>query len=880
MLSRIKTALRALLRRAEVEGELDEELRYHIEQQAEQNERLGMAPEEARTAALKAFGGVEQAKERSRDARGLRWLEELWQDLRFGARMLLKRPGFTLIAVITLALVIGANTAIFSVVNTVLLRPLPLPEPDRLVTFCHSAPAQGLGELNLNDAHFAFYRDRSYMFEKIAAYEGEEVTLTGAGEPEVVAAARVTFNYFNVLGQEPLYGRDFLPQEDTPGNNHVAILSYGLWQRRFGGDLQILGQSIKLDNLPTTVVGVMPPGFNFPNPAERANMSGNVQLWVPEGLSPQDTSANNLLAVGRLKPGVTLADAKNEITALLPDFGKQFNQTFSADTTTLMMPLERRIVGEVRTPLLMLLGAVALVLLIACANLTNLLLARAASRSRELAMRQCLGASGLRIARQLLTESLILACSGAIGGLLLAAWGVGALQSLAAHIPRLESVKLDPPVLLFTLFVTLLTSLLCGLAPAWRGGARVNLYEAIKESARGSSSGANRRLNHVFVVSQVALSLMLLIGAALLLQSFKNLLAVNPGFRSENVVMGQVSLPENRYTTKAQVSSFYEQLLDRLRSLPGVQAAELTRVVPFSGNGVGGPFTVEGHEPGPGEVAKDAWLRSITPGYFTAMGMPVKIGRAFQSADTEMSLRVAIVDEKLARMYWPQGGPTGGRIRIGGGPWMTIVGVVPSVKNRKLDEDTKPYVYFPAAQWGSRDMSLVVRVTNEPMALIPAIRQQVASLDAELPLSDVGTIEQALSRTLATKRLTNLLLASFAATALLLALIGIYGVMSLNVGSRISEFGIRMALGAQSRDVLKLVIRQGMILALIGVAIGLVASFAVTRLIKTLLFGVGATDPLTFGVIASLLTFVALLACWVPARRATKVDPMIALRSE
>jgi len=807
-------------------------------------------------------------------------IADLWQDLRYGARMLMKQPAFTLIAVIMLSMGIGANTAIFSVVNTVLLRPLPLPEPERLMAFNHSAPAQGLTELNLNNAHFAFYRDRSHMFEKMAAYEGAEFALTGSGDPEVVAGAAVTFNYFDVLGQSPLHGRIFLPQEDTPGANHVVILSYGLWRRRFGGDLNILGQSIKLDNVPTTVVGIMPPGFDFPHPAERANMSDHMQLWVPVGLNPQDTSHNNLLAVGRLKPGVTLADAKREITALLPDFAKQFNKTFSADTTTLMTPLERRIVGEVRTPLLVLLGAVVSVLLIACANLANLLLARASSRSRELAVRQCLGASGLRIARQLLTESLMLAGAGAVGGLLLAAWSVDALKSVAAaNIPRLESAKLDPTALLFTAIVTLLTGLLCGLAPAWRG-ARANLQKAIKEGVRGSASGANRRLNSAFVVSQLALSTVLLIGAALLLQSFRNLLAVNPGFRPENALMGHVSLPENSYATKAQVSGFYELLLERVRSLPGVQAAELTRVAPFSGNGVGGPFTVEGHEPGPGDVAKDAWLRSVTQGYFTVMGMPIKSGRSFQSSDTDTSPPVAIVDEKLARRYWPQGDPTGKRIRIGGGNWMTIVGVVPSVKNRKLDEDTKPYVYFPASQWASRNMSLVVRSQNDPGALIPAIRQQLARLDPELPFFDVRTIDQSIARTLTTKRITNLLLAGFATTALLLALIGIYGVMSLNVVSRTSEFGIRVALGAQAGDVLKLVIGQGMKLAGAGALFGLGGALALTRLLKTLLFGVSATDPLTFVVIALLLTLVALLACWIPARRATRVDPLIALRRE
>lgn len=748
------------------------------------------------------------------------------------------------------------------------------------MVFFHLAPAQGVGELLLNDAHFAFYRDRSHTFEKMAAYENDGFTLTGAGDPEVVTGARVTFNYFDVLGRSPLHGRTFLPEEETPDKNNVVILSYGLWQRLFGGDLNILGQSIKLDNWPATVVGIMPPGFDFPNQAERASQTAPVQLWVPKGLRPQDTSHNNLLAVGRLKQGVTLADAKREITALLPDFARQFNKTFSPDTSTAMMPLERRIVGEVRTPLLVLLGAVAFVLLIACANLANLLLARAASRNRELAVRQCLGASGLRIARQLLTESLLFACGGAAGGLLLAVWSVDALKRLAAaNIPRMELARLDWTVLLFAVVVALITGLLCGLAPALRG-ARVNLQDAIKDGARGSASGFNRRLNNAFVVSQLALSLILLIGAALLLQSFKNLLAVNPGFQPENVLMGQVSLPENRYPTKAQVSASYEQLLDRVRSLSGVQAAELTRVVPFSGNGVGGPFTVEGHEPGPGEVAKDAWLRSVTPGYFAAMGMSIKTGRTFQSSDTETSLPVAIVDEKLVRMYWPDGDPAGKRIRIGGGTWLTIIGVVPSVKNRKLDENPKPYVYRPTSQWVNRDMSLVVRSSNDPATLISTIRKQLASLDPELPLSDVSTVEQAMARTLVTKRLTNLLFAGFAGTALLLALLGIYGVMSLNVGNRANEFGIRMALGAQRGDVLKLVLGQGMKLTLVGVLIGLCGALAITRFLKTLLFEVSTTDPLTFAIFALLITAMALLACWVPARRATKVDPMVALRNE
>jgi predicted permease len=807
------------------------------------------------------------------------------QDLRFGVRMLVKNPGFTLIAVLMLTLGVGANTVIFSVVNTALLRSLPLPEPDRLVSFWHSAPAKGLPEALLNDALFAFYRDRSQMFEKMAAYEGARYTLTGAGEPELLIGARVSFNYFNVLGQEPLYGRAFLPQEETPGKNDVAILSYGLWRRRFGADPKIVGQAIQLGDNPMVVVGIMPPGFDFPNPGERIGLAEHMQFWVPYGLNPQNLNSWNLSAIGRLKPGVTTSHAQREIAALWDDFARQYDaqlggQTLGAGATTVVMPLGRRIVREARTPLLALLGAVAVVLLIACANLANLLLARAASRSRELAVRQCLGASAPRIARQLLTESMLLALLGAVGGLLLAAWSMGVLKSLpSANIPRIESLRLDLTVLLFALAVTLFTGVLCGLAPALRSG-RVNLQEAIKDGSPGSASGSNRRLNNAFVVAQLALSLVLLIGAALLLQSFNNLLSVNPGFRPENVLIGKILLPGSRYANSAQVRGFYEQLMERVRSLPGVQAAEASQVAPFSDDSLGATFNVEGQEPKVGEPAQAAQLRDATPGYFAAMGMPILKGRSFQSTDTETSAPVAIVDEKLARMQWPNEDPLGKRIAIGGSPMMTIIGVVPSVKNRKLDEETDPYVYRPSAQFVRWATTLVVRTTIDPTALIPAIRRQVASLDSELPLYHVSTIEQGMARSLSAKRLTNLLLTGFAAAALLLALIGVYGVMSLNVGSRTSEFGIRLALGARRADVLRLVVGQGMRLTLVGMALGLGGAFGLTRLLETLLFGVKASDPLIFAGAAGMLSLAALAACYIPARRATKVDPLIALRHD
>ena len=801
------------------------------------------------------------------------------KEIQFALRGLLKRPAFTVIAVLTLALGIGANTAIFSVVNAVLLQPLPLKEPDRLMTFWHSAPAKGLAHLDINDALFAYYRERTHTFESLAAFETGEFALTGNGDPEVVPGAAITFNYFNVLGREPLHGRAFTAQEDTPGNNNVVVLSYSLWQRRFGGNPDVVGQSINLDSNPTTIVGIMPPDFDFPDPAERPANSGHVQLWVPKGLNPQDTSSWNLLSVGRLGAGATKDEAQKEITGLYQAFtGESGVRSGTSDeaVTTKMLPLQQQIVGEVRRPLLVLLGAIALVLLIACANLTNLLLARAAARTRELAVRQCLGASALRLARQTLTESLLLSFFGTALGVLVAVWIVTALKRMAAsQIPHVESVGVNTTVLLFTIAIMLLTGVLCGLAPAFRA-ARINLQDAIKEGARGSASGSTKRLNNLFVVSQLALSLVLLIGAALFIQSFRNLLAINPGFRAENVLMARVALPEQKYD-KAQTVSFYEQLRQRVSSVPGVRAVELCQVVPFSGDGQGGPFLVEGVSQ---EQERIAWLRSSTPGYFDAMGMPILKGRAFTASDTETSQPVAIVDERLARMNSAQGDLVGKRLRVGNGPWLTIVGVVPNVKNRRLDEEEWPYVYRPYRQWVRRETMLVVRSSVDPTAIAANVRQEVAKLDPELPLSKVSTIQQAIDRSLVTTRLTNSLLAGFATMALLLALTGIYGVMSLNVANRRSEFGIRLALGAQSANVLRMILGQALRLAIAGVVLGLIGAFAVTRLLKGLLFGISASDPLTFAAIALVLIGVALLACWIPARRATKVDPLEALRSE
>jgi putative ABC transport system permease protein len=799
----------------------------------------------------------------------------LLQDLRHGARLLLKSPVFTVVAVLTLALGIGANTAFFSVVNAVLVKPLPYPEPDRLVTFWISAPAEGMRDMEWTEGLFAFLRDHNQTFESMAAYDGTGFNMTSRGEPERLNGTTVTSDFFRVLGQEPVQGRTFFPQEDTPGNNNVIILSYELWQRRFGGDVEILGKPLNLNNVPTVVVGIMPPGFDFPN---------HTEVWVPVGLDSQDNSLWYIDPIGKLKPGVTVEDGQREIVALIDDFARQQNwPKAETGTTILARPLAYEIVGEVRTPLLVLLCAAGLVLLIACANIANLLLVRAGSRSREIAVRCCLGASPRRIARQLLTESLLLAAMGAVCGLFLAFWGVKALKALSLEaVPRIENVQVDTTVLLFTFGVALLAGLLFGLAPAlW--ASRVNLNEAMKEGARGSSA-SSRRVNNAFVILQFALSLVLLVGAGLLLQSFKNLLSVDPGFRPENALVGRLELPDNKYTDKTQIRSFYNQLTERVENLPGVRAAGLSQMVPFGKGGDGNPFTVEGPEPAPDETLPEAWWRSVTPGYFEAMGIPILNGRSFKDSDTQTTPLVAIVDEKLARNFWPGEDPIGKRIRIGraswGNPLMTVVGVVTVVKHRNLDENSKYYIYMPASQEPQSTMYLVIRTANEPEAMVSAVRSQISALDPELPLFEIHTMEQAVDSSLAAKRWTNLLLAGFAVTALLLAAVGIYGVMSLNVSSRINEFGIRLALGAQSGDLIRLVLGQAAALVATGLAVGLLVTLWITPLLASLLYGVSETDPLTFALVSLALVIVALMACYIPARRATKVDPIIALRCE
>jgi putative ABC transport system permease protein len=844
-----------------------------------------LAPTEARSSALHRPASLAEASVLGTPA-SAGWLEGLTSDIRYGLRALRKSPGFTTVALVTLAMGIGANAAIFSVVDAVLLRPLPFADPSRLVTFWGSAPEMGLPVFTYPDAFYVYFRNRSRTLESISAYGYLGTTLTEAGEPERVVGASVTVDFFRLLGKAPLHGRTFLPEEVQKDRNHVAVLSHGLWQRRFERDPGIVGQSLVLDGRAVTVVGVMPPGFDFPR------HPGPSELWMPLGIEPESLNCWCLSTIGRLASGRTPDDVAREIARLSDDFwrdreGKpriEENGVEASKSIVIARPLARNLVFEVRTPLLVLLGAVGMVLLIACANVANLLLARSAARGREIAVRCCLGASPWRIARQLLVESLLLAAGGAALGLGLAHGSLRAMGHLVAErVPHVHQVELHPGVLLFTFAVTLVAGVLFGLAPAWRG-ARLELHDAVKEGARGSGGARSRRLSQAFVVSQFALSLVLLTGAGLLLRSFRNLLDVDLGFRPENVLVGRVSFPPLVEHEPSKVRAFYTQLAERVAGLPGVRSVGLSSTAPFSNGDNARTFMIKGREPAPGQPNLVARNRSVTPGYFAAAGTPLVRGRVFDETDSPDGPPVAVVDESLAGRFWPDGNAIGQQIRLGDAsstdPWCTIVGVVANVKHGDVTEDPIRYVYLPHAQSSTGFMDLVVRTAADPASLTEAIRREVRSLDPTLPLYEVHTLEQAVSRTLDTPRLTQRLLLSFAVAALLLAVLGIYGVMALNVNHRVNEFGIRLALGAAPRDVLRLVLGQGVRLALLGAVLGLLAAAGLARSLESLLFDVKPFDPITFGAVSLVLVVAALVACYLPARRATATDPLVALRCE
>jgi putative ABC transport system permease protein len=801
-------------------------------------------------------------------------METWWQDLRYGVRSLLKRPGFTLIAVLTLALGIGANTAIFSVIDAVLLKSLPYRETDRLVVIWEKLIKVDQVELSPED-YFA-YLTRSQAFERIAAGERMNFNLTGNDEPIRLEAHAVTANLFPTLGVQPILGRTFTEEEDRT-NARVVILSSSLWQNRFAGDRGIIGRDVSLNGQNYTVIGVMPSEFQFPPQlADRWHS----ELWAPRSLETEvNRQAHNLLTIGKLKPGVSFAQAKAELENIARLREQESPQKRGGGGVN-PVPLQSAIGRQLRPSLWILAGAVGFVLLIACANVANLLLSSASSRQKEIAIRQALGARRGRIVRQLLTESLLLSLVGAGLGLLLAIWIGDAIGALGAkQIPRADQIAVDGRVLGFTFLLSLITGVVFGLAPALQA-SRTELNESLKEGGRSEKGSGSHRLRSALVVAEVALSLMLLIGAGLMIKSFWKLQQVDPGFDPQNLLSFQITLPASRYAERPERSIFYQQVLEKISTLPGVKAAAVVNHPPFSGGrGISG-FKIEGR-PEPTSIADTplADYRVISPDYLRMMGIPVLQGRPFAESDGKDAPLVAIINRAFADRFFPNTDPLGRRIGAGD-EWLTIVGVVGNVKQSGLDAESATHVYVSYLQMPVSRTGLLVRTASDPLSFVSAIRGQILTIDRDQPIYNVNTMSGLISESVAPRRLNLLLLGAFALVALALASVGIYGVISYSVSQRTREIGIRVALGAQRRDVLKLIIGQGMALALAGVALGIAGSIALTRIMSGLLFGVSATDPATFAAIALLLAAVALLACFLPARRAMKVDPMIALRYE
>ena len=871
----LRARLRALFRRDAVLQDIDEELRAHLAMEADANRERGMTADEAHRSAARSFGNLGSIRDLAYEVRGGGFMETVWQDLRYSARMLLKHRGFTLIAVLTLSLGIGANTSIFSIVNAVLLRPFPYAQPERLVIVGEGGPGGTVSYPNFVD-----WRDDRKVFEAASAVRSNEnYNFAGSGEPERLQGRLVSAGFLTLLGVQPLLGRDFLPEDDRPGATPAVMLSYGFWNRRFSNDQSIIGKPITLNNQSYTVVGVTPQNFQYDLPSD---------VTIPIGLSAerfkQRGADPGISVVARLHPGTTQQQAETELNLVYARLEQQYPES-NTRRRGYLMPLHENFVGDVRQPLLILLGAVGLVLLIACANVANLLLVRAATRKREMSVRVALGANRWRIVRQLLTESLLLALIGAALGVVFAHWGTSFIASqLPNSIPRLAEANVDLRVLIFTLVVSIVTGLLFGLAPAAQA-SRLNLTDALKEGDRGSSGG-RQRLRSVLVVFEVALTLTLLVGAGLLVQSFRRVLQVDPGFKAEHLLTMQVSVNN---ADGNQVVSFFNQLQENIRRLPGVKSVAISNGLPL---GVANhpPFFIQGR-PLPEKGRETGAIRyTVTPDYFQTMGIELVKGRVFNAQDTPSSPFVVVIDEALAQHFQNED-PLGQRIAQSASmtPVFEIIGVVRHVEQYNLDGQAvrTPQFYLnfnqiPPDRWTGmvRRINVLTRTDVEPMSLTAAVRGQIATLNRDQAVFNVRTMEQIVSQSVAPRRFSMLLLSVFALVALLLASIGIYGMLSYTVAQRTREIGLRMTLGAQAGSVLRLVIAQGMKLALIGVALGLGAAFILTRTMKSLLFGVSATEPVIFVGFAALLAVVALLACWLPARRATKVDPLVALRYE
>ncbi|HEY3040201.1 MAG TPA: ABC transporter permease [Pyrinomonadaceae bacterium] len=803
-------------------------------------------------------------------------MNTLIQDIRYGLRGLGRQPGFTLIAVLSLALGIGANTAMFSLVNAVLLKPLQFAEPDRLVIVWEELPAIGAVHDDVAVANFMDWKTQNKVFDEMAALSFRSFNITGDGEPEKVQAYGATANFLPLLGTKPALGRNFLPEEDQAGAAKVAILSYGLWQRRYGADRDVLGKNILLNGQKHLVVGIMPEGFRF--------LWGTTGLWVPAAFSAEELKQrqnNNLTVVARLKPGATVQQAQADIGAITERIARDYPNE-AAGREASVLSLSEQVTGKSRRPLIMLLVAAGLVLLIACANLANLLLARATSRRREIAVRSAVGANRGRIVRQLLTESLMLAGLGGVLGLIVAAFSFEFLKKLIPGGLVSSTLQIDLRVLGYALLVSLITGIVFGLLPALQA-SRVDLNEALKQGGGRSGLGASgSRLRGALVVTEIALALVLLVGAGLLMKTISNLRGQYSILQPEKVLTVRTVL-QGKYQEPAKRWAFYDEVLARTKALPGVVSAGYTTSVPLQWPGGANGFTIDGPQPPP-NVATNAIHRQVSADYFQTLGVPLREGRYFDNRDDQNAQPVVIVNETMARKYWPSESALGKRIKFGEGPWITIVGVVTDVREMGVDQPVKGEMYLPYRQMTTfpayKPRDLVIRASGNPLELVAAVRREVHVVDFDQPVSNIATLDQLLDDATQSRRVGMMLLVAFAALAFLLAMMGIYAVLAYFVTQRRGEIGVRLALGAQPRAILSLVLKKGMGLALLGLVIGLMAAFILTRLMASLLFGVSASDPTTFAIISVLLMSIALFACYIPARRAMKVDPLVALRYE
>jgi len=880
----LRDRIRGLRQREMVINDIDREMRSHLELQVEENIRAGMPASEARAQALRSFGNVNKAVDAAYDVKGGGLLEALTQDTRYGVRMLAKHKAFTAVAVLTLALGIGANTAIFSVVNELLLRPLPYRDAERIVMLWEVTPT-GRHQNTTSRANFRAWRAQNTSYENIAAFTDQRFNLTGDGEPEELSVQMATPELFKVLGVDPLVGRTFLADDD--GKPPVAVLSYGLWQRRFGGQASVIGQPITLSGVKFTVIGVLPANFQF-HIKQRSGTGRPAELWTILPM-PNGSGANErgrfLSVAGKLKEGVTVDHAGVElrtIEARLSDEVPQFNKNYSAE----VLPLREQFFGNVRRPLWLMLGAVGFVLLIACANVANLLLSLATSREKEIAVRAALGARRIRIVRQLLTESLLLALLGSALGLGFAWLGIKGLMLISPKdLVSFQSVSINMTVLLWTLGVSILTGIIFGLAPALHI-SRLNLNDSLKEGGKSESGQASgsRRLRSALVVSEIALAVVLLASAGLLIRSFIRLQQVDRGFNTDNILTMVVRLPDAKYPQDAQVVAFFNQALERVRQLPAVRSAGMVNFLPlYGGLGSATGFKILGRpEPPPGQgLSTD--VRVVDSEYFSAMGIPLLRGRNFTADELREPRQKILINDALTRTYFGSEDPIGQRLDVAMFEKPTpaeIIGVVGNVRYDSLVDESPPAVYFPHSDLAYSFMTLVVRTDGDPAAIAPAIQREIRTLDPNQPISDVRTMNQVMSEWVSRSRFNTLLLGLFAGLATLLSAVGIFGVMNYSVALRTRELGLRLAVGAQPRQVLLLVLKQGLLLTIVGVVLGLAAAFALTRLLSGLLFGVGAVDITTFTTISVLLVLVSLLACYLPARRAMRIDPLKALRYE